>query len=294
MLGYVKCEEGELLVKHQRLYRAVYCGLCHSIRVTGMRALLPFHNYDFVFLALFRMLVTDEKLSLERDRCFLHPFRKGKQRLRHNPTMAYTAFAALVLTAEKMRDDLLDSDTSFFRRCLIRFTLPHLLRARRRYEKKEPWLKELSAKTASILAEGRELEKEGAELDALCDNFARCLALLFSFGLRGKEERLLSGMGDLLGRYLYTLDALDDREKDLKSGAFNPLLRGGVLPSKEALCQMDLVLSFTVGEMKKILDLVEGEPALLAICENIIGRGLPATAYPILNPERGENHERSV
>lgn len=294
MLGYVKCDEGELLVKHQRLYRAVYCGLCHSIRVTGMRALLPFHSFDFVFLALFRMLVVGEALSLERDHCFLHPFRKGKQRLRHNPTMAYTAFAALVLTVEKMRDDLLDSDVSFSRRCLIHFTLPQLLRALRRYEKKEPWLKELSEKVASVLAEGRELERSSPELDALCDNFARCLALLFSFGTSGKEARLLSGMGDLLGRYLYTLDALDDREKDLKSGAFNPVLKEGKLPSKEVLCQMDLVLSFTVGEMKKILDLAEGEPALLAICENIIGRGLPATAYPILNPERGDNNERPV
>ncbi|MBR3836559.1 MAG: hypothetical protein IKJ74_00295 [Clostridia bacterium] len=294
MLGYVKCDEGELLVKHQRLYRAVYCGLCHSIRVTGMHALLPFHNYDFVFLALFRMLVTGEPLSLERDRCFLHPFRKGKQRLCHNPTLAYTAFAALVLTVEKMRDDLLDSDVSFSRRCMIRLTLPRLIRALRRYEKNESQMKGLSEKVAALLAEGRELEKASAELDILCENFARCLSLLFSFGTSGKEARLLSGMGDLLGRYLYTLDALDDREKDLKSGAFNPVLKNGVLPSDKALCQMDLVLSFMLGEMKKILDLVEGEPNLLAICENIIGRGLPATAHPILNPERGDKNERPV
>ena len=116
MFGYIGCDEGELLVKHHKLYGAVYCGLCHSVRKNKARALLPFFRYDFVFLALARLLFTGEEIKLEKDFCFLHPFRRKKKRLADNQALSYTVFASSLLTAEKMEDDRLDRDTSFLRR----------------------------------------------------------------------------------------------------------------------------------------------------------------------------------
>lgn len=294
MLGYVRCDEGEMLVKLHRLYRAVYCGLCHSVRKVGARFLLPFFNYDFVFLALVRMLICGEEMRLEKDRCLFHPFQGKKQRMAHNPTLAYTAYCALVLTAEKMKDDLLDSDSSLGRRVVIRLVLPSLQRERRRIEKKNSDYAGLSTAVSRILSEGREAEKNNAGADEMASNFALCMSTLFSFGCDGINARLLEGMGDKLGRFLYTLDALDDLEKDRELGAFNPLLTDGEMPDRETLLRLDMILSFYVEEMKKILDLVEGDPSLKALCEHIVCRGLPVAAKKILKPNNGEKNERSL
>lgn len=288
MLGYVKCDERELLVKHYRLYGAVYCGLCHSIRANGVRVLLPFLSYDFVFLALLRMLVLSEKPELEKDFCFLHPFRSQKQRVKNNRALTYSVFASLVLTGEKMRDDSLDSDTSFSKRFLCRCYLPLILHAKRKMIRKDPQLQALDGRICELLSQDRMAEQRGADLDRMCSGFASCLSDLFSFGTEETAHRFLAGIGDKIGRFLYTLDALDDMERDLETRAFNPLIREGRLPDREELRRIDLVLSFYIDEIKKILDLIEGDPSLGALCENIVCRGLSGAAQKIILPKVGE------
>ena len=81
MLGYIKSVPAEMLGKHHALYQAAYCGLCHSIKKNVSGALLPFLSYDFVFLAILRMLVSDEKVKFEKRFCILHPFQRKKQRI---------------------------------------------------------------------------------------------------------------------------------------------------------------------------------------------------------------------
>ncbi len=287
MLGYVKCDEGELLVKHQRLYNAAYCGLCHSIRKNGAACILPFFSYDFVFLALVRLLVTQEEIELEKDFCFLHPFRKKKQRVKDNKAFSYSSFAALVLCTEKIRDDRLDPDTGVFKKLLYSLFLPILDGACSRFEKKEKAYQGFCASVRQILAEGRELEKKGASLDLMCRNFASCLSWILSFGTEGVSHRLLSGIGDFLGRYLYLLDALDDLEEDRKNGSFNPLLASGAFPEREDWVRLDMVASFYLQEMEKILELTEGSAHLLAICKNIVCRGLPGQMKKIIESKIG-------
>ncbi len=282
MLGYIRCDEGELKVKHHRLYGAVYCGLCGSIRKNRARALLPFHSYDFVFLALLRMLIFGEKMEVENDFCFLHPFRKGKKRIKNNPTLDYCVFASLVLTCEKIRDDLYDKDSSFKRRLLGRGFLPWLERAKKRFLKQDSSLSELETQVCQSLQKGSEAEKEDADLDRMCSLFGKTMSLVLAFGAEGEKKRILSGIGDKLGRFLYTVDALDDMEQDRKSGAFNPLLNG---KEKADVFHLDMVLSFYIDEMKKILDLVSGDQDLFALCDHIICRGLTASVRRVIKPE---------
>ena len=69
MFGYVTPLEPELRVKEQRLYKAVYCGLCRTMgkRVCSESRLTL--SYDMVFLALVRFLLSEERLELEDVRC---------------------------------------------------------------------------------------------------------------------------------------------------------------------------------------------------------------------------------
>ncbi len=288
MLGYIRCDEGELKGKHLALYRAVYCGLCHCVRVNRAYALLPFFSYDFVFLALVKMLIKKEEMAIERDFCLLHPFRKKKKRLKNNKTLEECVFSALVLTAEKMKDDLADPDSSWRRRLLIRLLLPFFERSKTRMKRGESARCELETEVAAKLRQGLEGEKRGATLDEMCSFFAEAMSLVFAYGHEGADRRLMEGLGDKIGRFLYTVDALDDLSSDLESGSFNPLISKGKMPDRKELSRLDMVLSFYVDEMKKILFLMEGDGNLFALCENVICCGLPAAMAKALKPENGE------
>ena len=296
MLGYVKPEPAEMLVKHHNLYRAAYCGLCRSVKKNATRFLLPFFSDDFVFLAVLRMAVSGEDVKTEKEFCFLHPFRKDHRRIADSPSLKHAALVSLVFTYEKMQDEFLDRDSSFARRLLLKLWSSRLEKTIRTHCKKDADFLFLSQKIACVLEESRELEKQNADLDAMCSNFASCLSLAFSYGLEGENERLLKGIGDCIGRFLYTLDALDDLEKDEKKGAFNPILArySTAMEAKKHFSELDLVLSFYVQEAKLGLDLLAGEKNLLAVCENIICHGLPGAVRRILKPKMGEQNERSL
>lgn len=296
MLGYVKPEPAEMLVKHHSLYRAAYCGLCRSVKKNATRSLLLFFSDDWVFLAVLRMAVSGEEVKTEKDFCFLHPFRKNHRRIADCHSLKYAALVSLIFTYEKMLDELLDGDSSFRRRLLCRLFAPRLKKAIQKNRKNDPDLFLLYQKLSRLLEEGRALEKKNADLDAMCSNFASCLSLVFSYGFDGEKERLLSGIGDHIGRFLYTLDAMDDLEKDEKNAAFNPILQrySTVSEAKECFSELDLVLSFYIQEAKLGLDLISGEKNLIAVCENIICHGLPGAVRRIIKPKMGEQNERSL
>jgi len=285
-----------MLGKHHSLYRAAYCGLCRSVKKNATRFLLPFFSDDWVFLAVLRMAIGGEEVKTEKDFCLLHPFRKDHRILADCASLKYAALTSLVFTYEKMQDELLDGDISFGRRLLCSFFSPRLKKAIRRNGKKNPEFFLLYQDLSHLLEEGRKLERQNADLDAMCSNFASCLSIAFSYGLEGENKRLFAGIGDRIGRFLYTLDALDDLEKDEKSGAFNPILHrySSATEAKKHLPELDLVLSFYIQEAKLGLDLIRGEKNLIAVGENIICHGLPGAVRRIIKPKMGEQNERSL
>ena len=118
----------------------------------------------------------------------------------------------------------------------------------------------------------------------MCASFATCLSQIFSFGLEGEKQKILASIGDHLGRFIYTLDAMDDLEEDEKNGSFNPILSryGSAEKAKEHFPELDMVLAFYVSQMKLAFDLLEGDPAPSAVCENIICLGLTRASGKIM------------
>lgn len=283
MLGYVRCQAGEMLVKHHALYRAMYCGLCHTIQKHTTRAQLPFLSYDFVFLALIHSLVNEDPIVPEKQFCLFHPFSKEKKRIKENDALRYSAAVSLFLTKEKLLDDRLDGDHRALS-CLFAYPFSH---AEKRLFKKEKELLPLSKELSRLMKEGREAESRGADLDEMCNHFGNALSLIFSYPLEGDKKRLLAGIGASLGRFLYVLDALDDLEKDEKSGSFNPILQkyGSVSQAKEHFPEIDLVLSYEISQMKALLDLLSGDKDLMAILLHIVTVGLPSAQKRVLQPK---------
>ena len=73
MYGYVRPDKGELKVKEYELFRAVYCGLCETLRERYGFFTRFAVNYDMTFLAM--VLLSDQAQARQR-RCPVHPMRK--------------------------------------------------------------------------------------------------------------------------------------------------------------------------------------------------------------------------
>ena len=131
MFGYVKALTPELRVKEFELYRSVYCGLCHHIKMRS-----PFMtfslSYDFVLPALFSLAFTDvESISFKKKRCLAHPMKKRKV-IDGGENMQAVADASILLVYYKLLDDKTDKDEKFGKKISSSLALPFAARARKK------------------------------------------------------------------------------------------------------------------------------------------------------------------
>lgn len=271
MYGYVKPDADALTEEERRLYRALACGLCRSMRrETGPASALTL-RYDMIFLALCRTLAEGRPLTLRDRRCPLHPFKK-RPMAEESEALLYTAEAAALLYELKVRDDL--ADRRGLRRLRPLLALPRAARAGRRAA-----LPALRAELAAPLSALALCEDERLpSCDRAAEEAGRMLAAVFTSTYPGEHAETLAAVGYRLGRLIYLLDALDDLAEDKKSGGYNPylLLFGedteGLFESAEAGLFLELrELSAAVSRLPGDRGSVEAR-----ILHNITELGLPA------------------
>ena len=124
----------------------------------------------------------------------------------------------IIVSYYKLLDDI--ADGGFFKRLACRLIKPALSLMHRKAAKRQEML---DRAVASAMKEQEKIEKSGtASLDEAADPSGKMLAAIFSQGYYG-EDKMEACAGYLLGRWIYLLDAVDDIEKDIKSGSYNPL-----------------------------------------------------------------------
>ena len=282
MFGYVRVLEGELLVREYKLYRGVYCGLCRCMGKHSGRLSTVSLSYDFVFLALLRAALNGEPFSVRMGKCGLHPFKK-RPVCEESSALRYCAGAAAVLNYHKLLDDLHDKDKSLPRRIIIRLLLPFAKRHLKRSFKAFPEYSfaTLAEDVKESLCALSDLEIKNASADACADAFGHVLSAVFSHGITDKEKRSIADkVGYHIGRWIYLADAVDDFDKDIKSGSFNPLYASGysVLPTK----LLSDCLTMELGAAYDTLNKLEFRYSdIRSIVYNTVTLGLPARAEAI-------------
>ena len=78
----------------------------------------------------------------------------------------------------------------------------------------------------------------------------------------GDTRRVLDWIGYNLGRWIYVLDAVNDMEKDYKSGSYNPLLTGmGDVDiseyRKKTAIEQEISLTFTLENIASSFELLK-------------------------------------
>lgn len=281
MFGYIRTHVPELRVREHECYRAVYCGLCREMgRCTGCLSRLTL-SYDFVFLTLVRMAVTGEKPTFSPRRCAVHPLRK-RPMMNGNEALAHSARCAALLNYWKVRDDR--ADERGFKRLRAMLVQPFMAIGRRRARRVYG---QLEAQIASHLAQLSALERDNTDsADLPANAFGALLRDICAYGLEGTQAKLAAAIGYHTGRWIYLIDALDDRAADAERGSYNPLnlMYGTSALTAEQTETFSAHLTEELMEIESALDLTDGDafPEGMALLRNMLYLGMPRVAEAIL------------
>ena len=255
MLGYVKIDKGELKVREYEVYTGYYCGVCKSIgRRYGQLPRMVL-SYDAAFLAILLASLSDESDTPVQEHCIAHPVIKKKTVIR-NRAIDYAGDVMLILAWYKLADDAADEGKAYAK--------PVTLMMKRIFRRLNSLYPELCSSVKCHLSALSALEREKcASIDMAAEAFSKIMEDIFTEGLRavygseppqqkppgadrsdygisgasgmqngpcgfaspGSDTReLLAHAGYHLGKWVYMIDAVDDIEENIESGAYNPLL----------------------------------------------------------------------
>lgn len=273
MYGYVRPDKGELRVREYELFRAVYCGLCQTLRERyGVLSRFAV-NYDMTFMAL--VLLSSGAVA-HQVRCPMHPLRK-RPVVRDSRALEAAADYSVILAWWKLRDNVRDEKA--LKALLADAGAAAMKKA---YEKAAAFRPAFDENTRKCLQELAALESENSpSLDRAADCFARILAFAADEFESGEPRRIRRELFYHIGRIVYILDAADDLADDVKEDSYNPLrsrLEKGQdkLPEAE-LDSLRVTVNLSQRSAAAALALRSPDP-WQSILENIVTIGLPEVA----------------
>ena len=275
MFGYITPDNPYLFKKDETLYQAVYCGLCKCIgKGCGQRARTAL-TYDLAFTSALVHNIRGEDVKIEKKRCVLHWFRRRPIARPDDLTVALGCVNT-ALTYHKLLDDKRDGDK--------KAALRHL------YKKGYKRVKKLHPKITEIVTEGMEeqarLETAGCSMvDAAAEPSANMLMEISRYLLGEYSTQYTDKLFYSLGKWVYIIDALDDYDRDVKKGRYNPLYNAygencrKVLTKKHGE-ELKFILDMLFADMRECLANIKFH-FNHDLTDNIILRGIPMKSREI-------------
>jgi hypothetical protein len=286
MFGYIRPLQGELKVRELERFKALYCGLCHTLgRKYGVAARFVL-NYELVFLT---MLLWDEneQPDIKRRRCIASPI-ISKRCCARNAALDTCAGYSMILTWWKLRDTI--ADETFVK------AIPHRVVAfilTRAYKKAAYDFPGFNARMKEGMAALAEYEaRPELSIDGASDKFARMLSAIVPESMPDKERRPMLELLYHLGRWVYIIDACDDYKDDVKAGRYNPVAvlyppNLGKLP-EEGVLRMKTTLTHSNNLMGSAFELLP-ETAWSETVRNIIYLGMPDACTRVFEGKKSKN-----
>ena len=212
MFGYVRTDTPYLYIKDDKLYKAMYCGVCKGIAdVCGHGARMGL-SFDVTFLSVLLHNVAGVDIKIEKSHCLTHCIRSREMANVDEMTRQIGALNA-ILVYYKYTDDIMDGDKGRGKRLWFK---KGFKRAKKKYPEIEKIVK-------TNLAAQERVEKANVDsLDRAADATANMIAEISDHILGEKATEFTHNLCYALGKWIYLIDALDDYDKDAKKGAYNP------------------------------------------------------------------------
>lgn len=281
MFGYITPAFEVLSEEDKLLFRSFYCSLCREIGKSSQAARLAL-SYDMTFLAiLLSALAEDVTESAGKQKCLLHPIKAATERFENDP-IKYAADLSIILTKAKFDDDINDDRS-------LKARIGNILLS----DNIEGREKERTAISTALKALYDIEYLEIHSPDQAADSFAKLCADIFSLPSEKDTEReALYWLGYNLGRWIYLTDAINDLEKDIKKGSYNPYADGRSYSEilKDRKSDIEESLCFTLSQAAAAFDLLDIK-RYRSLLENIIYTGLPARLKAVLYGKSEEQNE---
>lgn len=305
MFGYVKPYVPTLTVREYELYRAVYCGLCREMgRVTGQLSRITL-SYDFCFLALLLLALSDRQSHTEIVRCPIHAAKKRAVIASH-PALSVTSAAAACLVDGKRQDDLTDEKGLHRVKPYLETFLCAAMRSHLRTNRGKTEITTYASSARRYTSEG--LSHLSALEQGKCDSiertaqcFGELLAALFAACTAyitedtGAASAILTECGLRAGRFVYFCDAMEDLAEDARRGRYNPLQQlwgtyalSGTVPSPMVCESFRIAATIDLEGLGHAVELLPyPESPYVRILKNIVYAGMPQVVRDIAAGKRG-------
>lgn len=266
MFGYINVLKDELKIKDYNVFRAFYCGLCKTQgEIFGNLSRISL-SYDFTFLAILLSSLNGESCEYFTGKCMLHPLHK-RSFAKCQKDLEYCSYMSMALSYYKIKDDI--NDRTFSKK-IAAYPLfaPHMKRITEKYGDKMKVIKDNLDRLS-------EYEKANVQnFDLTSDTFGKIMEEIFDFNKENSEVLRIFGYN--IGKWLYTVDAIDDFDDDIKRGAFNPFA------SKQDIAAAAPAVWYNLSEAAKayeLLNLARNKDLL----DNVVYLNLNATTERIFN-----------
>ena len=281
MFGYVRAEMPYLYIKDDTLYKALYCGVCKGIgKCCGNTARMAL-SYDVAFLSAAIHNMAGVDITVEKQHCLTHCIR-SRQMAEVDDIALQLGALNTVLAYYKCMDDVQDNEGGKFKRGFLK---KGFKRAKKKYPEIERIVRER-------LAEQSALEKQKvASVDRAADATGNMLAEVFDYILGEKTTPFTHNLFYAVGKWIYLIDALDDYEKDLKKGNYNPFVLSYNAPCKTELLtgkvgeEIAFVFNSIFFDVRENLSQIKFH-FNRDLTDNILLRGLPSVTKLVMQDKR--------
>lgn len=258
MFGYIVLSGNNASTEDKKTYKEFYCGLCHVLNEhygkTGTSTL----SYDMTFLSILLSDLEDSPKEHGTERCTVHPLKAHSYVT--TPIMEYTADMQMLLSYYSFLDHAEDKDGKGARSHLEKLQ-PYISKLEEKYPRQSTKLKE----NLKALAEEEKNGRKDINFNALL--FGEILGEIFCRDEGSFFASSLWTLGCSLGRFIYILDAWDDREKDNRKHVYNPFTEATTEEEARALL-LDAAASASIAFEQLALD------EYVPILNNIIYSGM--------------------
>ena len=284
MFGYVRADTPYLYIKDDNLYRAMYCGVCKGIgQVCGHAARMGL-SYDVTFLSVILHNIAGIDVKIEKSHCLTHCIRSRQMADVDEMTRQLGALNT-ALVYYKYTDDIADGDRGRGKRLWFK-------KGFKKVKQKYP---EIERIVRENLTRQEQTEKAKTDsLDRAADATANMLAEFSDYVLGDKATRNTHNLFYAVGKWIYLIDALDDYDKDVKKGAYNPFVLAYGAESRKALLEGEKGDEVRFVFNALFFDIRENLAGIKFhfnrdLSDNILLRGLPATTQRVIE---GKNCEK--
>lgn len=256
MFGYVTVYEKLVNEADFAVFKEYYCGLCKAMGRNCSQLTRFGLSYDITFLALVLSSLDGTESEKEYRSCIAHPFKK-RNYVVNDAAVNYAADMGVLLDYYKLLDDWNDERSLKALAGILLFRIGKN-RAFARNKEKSRLINEYLKKLSSLEADMSD------SVDECADCFAKILEELFTpdFITDSGQTKVLKWFGYNIGRWIYVIDAVNDMEKDHKSGEYNPFnvnYSGGDYReyANKIRAEKEFTLTYTLSNAAAAFDLLE-------------------------------------